>query len=151
MAAAPGIRQLDIAIASDHAGFSLKGLLRADLEAAGHSVHDLGAHDVAPSVDYPDFGTACARTVAAGRAAFGVVVCGTGIGISIAANRIAGARCALVHDHLGARLARQHNDANMIAFGARTTGADVARDALAVFLATAFEGGRHTARVAKLA
>lgn len=146
-----GFVPLDIAIASDHAGFPLKALLRADLEAAGHAVQDLGTHDGAQSVDYPDFGRACAEAVASGRAALGVVVCGSGIGISIAANRVPGARCALVHDHLGARLARQHNDANIVAFGARTTGADVARDALAAFLATPFEGGRHAARVAKLA
>lgn len=142
---------MDIAIASDHAGFALKVLLRADLESAGHAVRDMGTHDGTVSVDYPDFGRACAEAVAAGDAEFGVVVCGSGIGISMAANRVAGARCALVHDHLGARLARQHNDANMIAFGARTTGADVARDALAAFLATPFEGGRHAARVMKLA
>lgn len=139
-----------IALAADHAGFALKSVLADDLRAVGHDVIDLGTADATASVDYPDFGRACAEAVADGRAAFGVVVCGSGIGISIAANRVAGARCALVHDHLGARLARRHNDANMIAFGARTTGADVARDALVAFLATRFEGGRHTVRVAKL-
>lgn len=141
---------MDIAVAADHAGHALKALLAADLRAAGHGVLDLGTMDADTSVDYPDFGRACAEAVAAGRACFGVVVCGSGIGISIAANRVPGARCALVHDHLSARLARQHNDANLIAFGARLIGAETARDALAVFLATPFEGGRHAARVDKL-
>jgi ribose 5-phosphate isomerase B len=142
---------MNIAIASDHAGYPLKAVLAADLAAAGHAVQDLGAADAIASVDYPDFGRACAEAVASGAAAMGVVVCGSGIGISIAANRVSGARCALVHDHLGARLARQHNDANIIAFGARTTGVEVARDALAAFLSTPFEGGRHASRVTKLA
>lgn len=141
---------MDIAIASDHAGHALKSQLVADLAAAGHSVEDLGAADATTSVDYPDFGRACAEAVAAGRAQFGVVVCGSGIGISIAANRVPGARCALVHDNLSARLARQHNDANMIALGARLIGVETARDALFAFLETPFEGGRHAARVMKL-
>jgi ribose 5-phosphate isomerase B len=113
---------VDIVIASDHAGYPLKALLAEDLRAAGHAVQDLGAADATTSVDYPDFGRACAEAVASGRAKFGVVVCGSGIGISIAANRVPGARCALVHDNLSARLSRQHNDANMIAFGARLIG-----------------------------
>jgi ribose 5-phosphate isomerase B len=141
---------VDVAIASDHAGYPLKAVLADDLRALGHGVLDMGAGDAVASVDYPDFGRACAEAVAAGRARFGVVVCGSGIGISIAANRVAGARCALVGDHLSARLARQHNDANMIAFGARLTGVETARDALKAFLDTPFEGGRHAARVAKL-
>ena len=141
---------MQIAIASDHAGYPLKALLEADLRAAGHTVLDLGADDPAISVDYPDFGRACAEAVVGGRAAFGVVVCGSGIGISIAANRVAGARCALVHDHLSASLARQHNDANLIAFGARLTGTETAREALQTFLSTPFEGGRHQNRIRKL-
>jgi ribose 5-phosphate isomerase B len=140
-----------IAIASDHAGYPLKALLVDELVALGHAVADLGAADSVTSVDYPDFGRVCAEEVAAGRADMGVVVCGSGIGISIAANRVPGARCALVHDNLGARLSRQHNDANMIAFGARTTGAETARDALRAFLETPFEGGRHQRRVDQLA
>ncbi|MFQ3595644.1 MAG: ribose 5-phosphate isomerase B [Sphingomonadaceae bacterium] len=139
-----------IAIASDHAGFPLKALLAGDLRAGGHAIEDLGAHDSETSVDYPDFGRACAERVVAGAADLGVVVCGSGIGISIAANRVPGARCALVHDHLSARLAREHNDANMIALGARLTGVETARDALAIFLATPFLGGRHAARIHKL-
>ncbi len=140
-----------IAIASDHAGYALKAQLADDLRAAGHDVIDLGANDATTSVDYPDFGRACGEAVASGRARFGVVVCGSGIGISIAANRVPGARCALVHDNLSARLARRHNDANIIALGARLLGIETARDALAAFLATPFEGGRHAARVLKLA
>lgn len=141
---------LDIAIASDHAGFPLKALLAEELAAAGHNVIDLGAADGETSVDYPDFGRACAEAVAGGRASFGVLVCGSGIGISIAANRVPGARCALVHDNLSARLSREHNDANIIAFGARLIGAETARDALQAFLATPFAGGRHGRRIEKL-
>jgi ribose 5-phosphate isomerase B len=139
-----------IAIASDHAGFPLKALLADLMAAEGHDVVDLGTTGEAPSVDYPVFGRACAEAVAAGEAVFGVVVCGSGIGISIAANRVPGVRCALVHDGLSARLARMHNDANMIAFGGRLTGTETAKDALLAFLATAFEGGRHGPRVAQL-
>lgn len=139
-----------IAIASDHAGFALKALLAEELRAAGHQLTDLGTDDATTSVDYPDFGRSCAEAVASGDAQFGVIVCGSGIGISIAANRVAGARCALVHDNLSARLARQHNDANMIAFGARLIGVETARDALVAFLSTPFDGGRHAGRVTKL-
>ena len=141
---------MPIALASDHAGYELKALLLQELAAAGHEVLDLGTGDAKTSVDYPDFGRACAEAVVSGRAGLGVVVCGSGIGISIAANRVPGARCALVHDHLSARLARQHNDANMIALGARLLGVETARDAVRAFLSTPFEGGRHTARRDKL-
>ncbi len=141
---------MDIAIASDHAGYPLKAQLAEDLRAMGHTVLDLGAGDATTSVDYPDFGRACGEAVASGKAAMGVVVCGSGIGISIAANRVPGVRCALVHDNLSARLARQHNDANVIALGARLLGSETARDALKAFLETPFEGGRHAARIQKL-
>lgn len=141
---------MKIAIASDHAGYPLKALLVDELAALGYAVVDLGAGDSTTSVDYPDFGRACAEEVAAGRADRGVVVCGSGIGISIAANRVPGARCALVHDNLAARLCRQHNDANMIAFGARLIGSETAKDALKAFLDTPFDGGRHAGRIAKL-
>lgn len=141
---------MDIAIASDHAGYPLKAQLAEDLRAMGHIVLDLGAGDATTSVDYPDFGRACGEAVASGKAAMGVVVCGSGIGISIAANRVPGVRCALVHDNLSARLARQHNDANVIALGARLLGSETARDALKAFLETPFEGGRHAARIQKL-
>lgn len=138
-----------IALGSDHAGPELKATLRAALEAAGHPVLDLGTHGPA-SVDYPDFAAAVCAAVTEGRARFGVLICGTGIGISIAANRNPGIRCALVHDVTGARLTRMHNDANVLALGARMTGAEVALDALKTFLATPYEGGRHDRRVLKL-
>ncbi len=138
-----------IAIASDHAGFDLKELLKGELRAAGHQIVDLGTASAA-SVDYPDFGSALAREIRDGRAGRGVLVCGTGIGIAIAANREPAVRAAVVHDSTSARLARQHNDANVIALGARLVGSEVAKDCLRVFLETPFEGGRHAPRVAKL-
>ena len=138
-----------IAVASDHAGFDLKELLKRDLRESGLEVLDLGTHSTA-SVDYPDFGQAMADAIAAGKVKRGVIVCGTGIGISIAANRNPKVRAALVHDVTSARLTREHNDANVIAFGQRMIGTEVAREALKVFLKTPFEGGRHANRVAKL-
>lgn len=139
-----------IALASDHAGYELKMLLKRELEASRRIVVDLGADGTEP-VDYPDIGYALARALREGRAKRGVLICGSGIGVSIAANRYAEIRAALVHDALGARLARQHNDANVICFGGRMIGAEVARDCLRVFLETKFEGGRHCQRVEKLA
>ncbi len=138
-----------IALASDHAGFDLKEHLKRELQAAGHAVLDLGTSST-DSVDYPDFGAALAGAIRDGRAGRGVLVCGTGIGISIAANREPAVRAAVVHDVTSARLARRHNDANVIALGARLVGPEVARDCLRAFLETPFEGGRHAARVAKL-
>ncbi|HZB55686.1 MAG TPA: ribose 5-phosphate isomerase B [Reyranella sp.] len=138
-----------IAVASDHAGFDLKEILKRDLQEAGLEVLDLGTNST-QSVDYPDFGTAMADAVASGKAQRGVLVCGTGIGISMAANRNPKVRAALVHDVTSARLSRLHNDANVVAFGQRLIGTETAREALKVFLGTAFEGGRHANRVAKL-
>jgi len=138
-----------IAVASDHAGFDLKEILKRDLQEAGHDVLDLGTNST-QSVDYPDFGTAMADAVASGKAERGVLVCGTGIGISIAANRNPRVRAAIVHDVTSARLSRLHNDANVVAFGQRLIGTETAREALKVFLDTKFEGGRHLNRVAKL-
>ncbi len=138
-----------IAVASDHAGFDLKEILKRDLQQAGHEVLDLGTSSTA-SVDYPDFGMAMADAIASGKAAHGVLVCGTGIGISIAANRNPRVRAAVAHDVTSARLSRQHNDANVVAFGARLIGPETAREALKVFLNTEFEGGRHVGRIAKL-
>ncbi|MGG5820878.1 ribose 5-phosphate isomerase B [Falsiroseomonas sp. HW251] len=138
-----------VALGSDHAGVAMKALLKEALEAAGHPALDMGTNGP-ESVDYPDFADAVAQAVTGGRARFGVLVCGTGIGISIAANRHAGIRCALVHDVTGARLSREHNDANVLALGARVTGPEVALDALRAFLATPFGGGRHERRVKKL-
>ncbi|MBC7636953.1 MAG: ribose 5-phosphate isomerase B [Acetobacteraceae bacterium] len=138
-----------IALASDHAGYALKALLVAELRAAGRDVLDLGT-DSEASVDYPDFGTAAAAAIADGRAGFAIIVCGSGVGISIAANRNPAVRCALVTSGLMARLARQHNDVNCLALGSRIIGIEVARDCVAEFLTTEFEGGRHAGRVAKL-
>lgn len=138
-----------IAIACDHAGLGLKTELAAALAAGGHSVVDLGTNS-ADRVDYPDFADALATALLDGRAGRGVLICGTGIGISIAANRHRHVRAALCHDTTTARLCREHNDANVLVLGARTTGIEVAKDCLAVFLSTAFEGGRHAGRVAKL-
>ncbi|RDD63779.1 ribose 5-phosphate isomerase B [Ferruginivarius sediminum] len=138
-----------IAIASDHAGYELKQLLGEELERLGYQVLDLGT-DGAGSVDYPDYGYKLAEAVSEGRSDRGVVVCGTGIGISMAANRVPKVRAALCHDVTSTRLARLHNDANVLALGARLIGREVAKDCLKAFLETAFEGGRHEKRVAKL-
>jgi len=138
-----------IAIASDHAAVDLKAALGAWLREAGHEVVDLGP-ETTDSVDYPDYGYKLADYVASGRAGKGVAICGSGIGISIAVNRNPGCRCALVSDALSARLAREHNDANVIAMGARLIGIDAAKDCLAAFLVTPFAGGRHQRRVDKL-
>lgn len=138
-----------LALASDHAGFELKNALVAHLREQGHEVADLGA-DSKESVDYPDFGKAAAEAVVAGRADFGVVVCSSGIGISIAANKVAGARCALVMNEDMAEFSRRHNDANVIAFGAKYVTPEMAKKYLGLFLAGAFEGGRHARRVGKL-
>lgn len=138
-----------IALASDHAAVGLKAELTAWLIEQGHDVTDLGP-DNGDSVDYPDYGFKLAEHVAAGNAEFGVALCGSGIGISIAVNRNPACRCALVSDHLSASLSRQHNNANVIAMGARLIGIDTAKDCLATFIATPFEGGRHERRVALL-
>jgi len=137
-----------IAIASDHAGFALKSMLADELRTVGHEVLDLGTHGEA-SVDYPDYGFSIGNAVASGDVAYGIAVCGTGIGISIAANRVPGCRAALCTSGLMARLAREHNDANVLALGSRIVGIEVARDCVYEFLNTAFGAGRHTARVAK--
>ncbi len=138
-----------VAIAADHAGYDMKVSLIDWMRAQGHMVTDLGPHDTV-SVDYPDYAYRLAGAVAAGDARFGVLICGSGIGISIAANRHSAVRCALVSENLSARLARSHNDANVIAFGARLIGPDQARDCLSAFLSTPFLGDRHTGRVEKL-
>jgi ribose 5-phosphate isomerase B len=138
-----------IAFAADHAGFALKAELLGEVAAQGHATLDLGT-DSTESVDYPDFGRLLGEAIAAGEADCGVLVCGTGIGISIAANRVAGVRAAVCHDVTTARLARLHNDANVLAIGSRIVGGEVARDCLKTFLETGFEGGRHARRVGKL-
>ncbi|WP_028464856.1 ribose 5-phosphate isomerase B [Nisaea denitrificans] len=138
-----------IVIGSDHAGYSLKQVLVAHLEEKGWRIVDVGTNGAA-SVDYPDFGAAVAHALKEGKAPRGIVVCGTGIGISIAANRHDWIRAGLCHDITSARLCRLHNDANVLALGARLIGEEVAKDCVDVFLATEFEGGRHQRRVDKL-
>jgi ribose 5-phosphate isomerase B len=138
-----------IAIASDHAAVSLKAALADWLRGQGHEVDDLGT-DGEASVDYPDFGHKLAAHVAAGKAERGVALCGTGIGISIAVNRNAQVRCALVSEPLSAALSREHNDANVIAMGARVIGIEMAKACLTAFLTTPFGGERHARRVGKL-
>jgi len=138
-----------IAIASDHAGIDMKAALKQSLEASGRGVVDLGAHS-RESVDYPDIADALAAVMREGRAARGILICGSGIGISIAANRHRHVRAALCHDVTTARLGRLHNDANVLVMGSRTMGLEVAQDCVATFLATEFEGGRHARRVEKL-
>ena len=153
-----------VAVGSDHAGFSLKAELAGLLVELGHEVRDIGVLPIQnsdtpngdppsstiPKVDYPDFGAEVARLVASGEADFGVCVCGSGLGIAMAANRVPGVRAAPLHDVTTARLARQHNDANVACFGERLISARAARKILRVFCSTKFEGGRHEARVAKL-
>ncbi|HEV7343193.1 MAG TPA: ribose 5-phosphate isomerase B [Sphingopyxis sp.] len=138
-----------IAIASDHAAYELKAQLADWLRAEGHDVEDLGTNGP-DSVDYPDFGYALGQAMAEGRADRGVALCGSGIGISISVNRNPAARCALVSEPLSAKLSREHNDANVIAMGARLTGIDMAKACLAAFLNTEFAGDRHARRVDKL-
>lgn len=138
-----------IALASDHAGLALKSALADQLRRLGFAVLDLGTHS-GDSVDYPDFGYRLAAALSEGKASRGVAVCGSGIGISIAANRYPWVRAALCSDVTGARLAREHNDANVIAFGERMIGVEVAKEALRVFLQTPFAGDRHIPRVHKL-
>lgn len=138
-----------IAIACDHAGFALKSELQQQLMDMGHEVLDLGTNSE-DSVDYPDFGYAMAQAIRDGKVETGVLVCGSGIGISMAANRYPEVRAALIHDGLGARMSRLHNDANVVCFGGRMIGAETAKDCLKVFLETEFEGGRHGRRVNKL-
>jgi ribose 5-phosphate isomerase B len=138
-----------LAIAADHAGFALKQQLERTLEQMLVRFEDLGTHDER-STDYPDFAHAVARGVAEGRYRLGVLVCGTGIGMSIAANRHVGVRAAVCTESFTARMARAHNDANVLCLGSRVIGLGVAQEVLRAFLEARFEGGRHAPRVAKL-
>lgn len=138
-----------IVIACDHGGFELKEAFKNVLSEQGYDVIDLGVHST-ESVDYPDYGDALAKEIEKGTANKGVLICGSGIGISIAANRNPAVRAAVCHSGLTARLARQHNDANVLSLGARIIGVETALDCLKEFLNTEFEGGRHARRVAKL-
>ncbi len=139
-----------IALGSDHAGFPVKETIRQYLEAAGYPVDDLGTWSE-ESVDYPDFGRAVGEHVASHRDVFGVAVCGTGIGISIAANKVPGIRAAVAHNLETARLAREHNDANVLALGGRVVNGSLATQMVQTFLDTSFLGGRHARRVEKIA
>ena len=138
-----------IAVGSDHAGYALKEQLAGELRDLGHEVLDLGAHS-SERVDYPDFGAAVGRAVVGGDAELGLCVCGSGIGIAMAANKVPGVRAATVHDVTSARLTRQHNDANVICLGERLIEPEVASETLRAWLDAEFEGGRHTGRIDKL-
>ena len=139
-----------VALGADHAGFPLKQDLKKWLVAEGHTVLDVGTHSP-ESVDYPDFAAAVARAVSAGEATSGVLVCGTGIGMAISANKVAGIRAAVCHDVETARLSRQHNDLNVLALAGRSTTPDSAVAIVRAWLETPFEGGRHERRLAKVA
>ena len=138
-----------IAIVSDHAAFEMKAALADELRAGGHEVLDLGTAST-DSVDYPDYGYRMAEAIASGRAGRGIALCGSGIGISISINRHPACRCALVSEPLSAKLARAHNDANVLALGGRLIGLEMARACVDAFLATPFAGGRHERRIDKL-
>ena len=140
---------MNIALGCDHGGYALKQDIIQVLERLGHTYKDFGCYST-DSCDYPDFGAAAARAVASGECQMGIVVCTTGIGISIAANKIRGIRCAHCADCLEAELTRRHNDANMLAIGGGFTGPNMARRMVEVFLSTEFEGGRHARRVDKI-
>jgi len=136
-------------IATDHAGFALKEFVKEYVNSKGHEIVDLGP-DSDDRVDYPDFGKKCADAVIADEGSFGILICGTGIGISIAANKVAGIRAALCHDAYTATMTRAHNDANILAFGERVVGKGVIESMIDAFCDTPFEGGRHAGRVGKI-
>lgn len=138
-----------IAVASDHGGFRLKQEIINYLGLAGYEFEDLGTYS-AESVDYPDFAQAVAEAVRSGDFDRGIILCGTGIGVCIAANKVPGIRAALCHDTFSARASREHNDANVLTLGERVIGPGLARDIVAVWLAAEFQGGRHARRVAKI-
>jgi ribose 5-phosphate isomerase B len=138
-----------IAIASDHGGFELKEQVREWLKELGADVDDFGCYDRS-SVDYPDYAGKVAQAVADGRVERGVLICGTGIGMSIAANRVAGVRATLVHDAFTARMSRQHNDSNVLVLGGRVLGVEVAKDIVTLWYQTAYEGDRHQRRLDKI-
>ena len=141
---------MTLLIASDHGGFELKQFLLQRLRAAGREVEDLGTDDGSVSVDYPDYAAAVAARVAGDSSVLGILVCGTGIGMSIAANKFAGVRAALAHDEFTARMAREHNNANILVLGGRVLDADAAWQMVQVWLGAAFEGGRHQNRLGKI-
>lgn len=140
---------MKIALGADHAGFTLKEAVKSHLEGLGHEVTDVGTHST-DRTDYPMWGQRTARVVTSGQADFGIIVCGSGIGISIAANKVAGARCVVCTEPYSAQMGRRHNDANMLAMGERFVGVDMALAIVDAFLAAEFEGGRHAERVSLL-
>ena len=140
---------MKVAVANDHGGYTLKGALLAQLEKEGVEIIDFGVNDT-NSVDYPDYALMVAECVASGKADKGILICGTGIGICIAANKVKGIRCAHCADAYSAKMTREHNDANIIAFGGRTIGPEIMHDIVYNFLHTEFAGGRHANRVGKI-
>ena len=138
-----------IVIAADHGGYELKEIVKDELHALGYDILDLGVDDGSVRVDYPDYAHALARCISDDQAAFGVLTCGSGLGMSMVANRYAEIRAALCYDSLTARLARQHNDANVLVMGGRLIGPETARDCLRSFMSARFEGGRHVRRIAQ--
>ena len=140
---------MKISMGCDHGGYALKEHIKTYLEEKGHEILDCGTYST-ESCDYPDFGRAAAQAVADGKCERGIVICTTGIGISIAANKVSGVRCALCSESFSAEMTRRHNDANMLAMGAGLTGKNMAERIVDVFLTTEFEGGRHQRRVDKI-
>ncbi len=140
---------MKIVIGCDHGGFELKEVLKKHLEEKGFNITDVGCYDT-KSVDYPDIAVSACAKVTSGECSWGVLVCGTGIGISIAANKIDGIRCALVSNEYSAEMTKRHNNANMLAFGGRVTGPDLAKNIIDAYIAAEFEGGRHQSRIDKI-
>lgn len=136
-------------IATDHAGYALKAYVKEYVRELGHEIIDLGPES-ADRVDYPDYAKKCTEAILSDKGSFGILICGTGIGISIAANKVSGIRAALCHDSYTAKLTRQHNDANILCFGERVVGKGVIEEMIEIFASTEFEGGRHAGRVAKI-
>lgn len=140
---------MKVVIGSDHGGFELKEVLKKHLEEKGFCVTDVGCYDAA-SVDYPDIAEKACEKVLSGECSWGVLVCGTGIGISIAANKVRGIRCALVSNEYSAEMTKRHNNSNMLALGGRVTGPDLAKNILNAYISAEFEGGRHQSRIDKI-
>lgn len=140
---------MKVAVGCDHGGLELKEQIHALLNSLGEEVVDMGTGDSC-SVDYPDYGAKVARAISAGEADRGILICGTGIGMSIVANKFPGIRAALCHDAFTARMSRLHNDANILVVGGRVTGREVALDIVNIWLSTSFEGGRHQKRLDKI-
>lgn len=143
------MRNMKVVIGCDHGGFELKEVLSAHLKDKGFDVIDVGTYDT-NSVDYPDIAQKACEEVTSGRCEWGVLICGTGIGISIAANKVNGIRCALVANEYSAEMTKRHNNANMVAFGGRVTGPDLAKHILDAYVGAEFEGGRHEKRIEKI-